>query len=365
MNRGIRLGRIGGVEIVADVSLLVVAAAVIWIVYVDIGVAYPATEPAVATFIALLAGAGVVVSVLAHEGSHAVVARRRGMHVRRIQLLAFGGYTMIDGKAERPSDELAVSASGPLVSFLLAGVLWLVAAVTASAFPEARSAVEFLAFTNLFIGLFNLLPGFPLDGGRVLRAMAWKVSGDRVRATTMAILAGRVFGWLVIGTASVIALATLNPWALVGALLGWYLLRSADVAGRKELLVTKVDGLVAGDVMRETPDPVPGGMFVAEVVDLYQIGSRLRSLPVEVDGRIRGVLGEPEIERLSPARRVSSRASAAMSKIGPGDVIDARMPLDRLMQRPSGRTGRLVVVGDGRVVGMIEGADLGRAVERS
>jgi CBS domain-containing protein len=116
--------------------------------------------------------------------------------------------------------------------------------------------------------------------------------------------------------------------------------------------------------MRETPDPVPSDMFVTDVVDLYQIGARLRSLPVEVDGRIRGVLGEPEIERLSPARRVSSRASAVMTKIGPGDVIDARTPLDTLMQHSGGRSGRLVVVSDGRVVGMIEGADLGRAVER-
>lgn len=364
MNRGIRLGRIGGVEIVVDVSLLVVSAAIAWIVYVDIGVAHPATGSTVATIIALLAGAGVFGSVLVHEGSHAIVARRRGMHVRRIQLLAFGGYTMIDGKSERPSDELAVSAAGPIVSFVLAGILSLIAAL-AGGIPEAQDAIGFLSFTNLFIALFNLLPGFPLDGGRVLRATAWRVTGDRVRATTLAIQAGRVFGWIVIGGASLIAITTLNAWALLGALLGWYLLRSADVAGRRELLVTRVDGLVAGDVMREAPDPVPGEMFVAEVVDLYQIGSRLRSLPVQVDGRIRGVLGESEVERLSPARRVSARASAVMSKIGPEDVVDARMPLDTLMQRPGGSTGRLVVVRDGRAVGIIEGADLGRAVERA
>ena len=100
MNRGIRLGRIGGVEIVVDVSLLVVAMAVVWILYIDIGVAYPGTDTAVATVIAVLAGVLLVGSVLAHEGSHAIVARRRGMHVRRIQLLAFGGYTLIDGTSE-------------------------------------------------------------------------------------------------------------------------------------------------------------------------------------------------------------------------------------------------------------------------
>ena len=362
MNRGIRLGRIGGVEIVIDFSLLVVTVAVIWILFVDIGVAYPDTDTSVATLIAVLAGALLIGSVLAHEGSHAIVAQRRGMHVRRIQLLAFGGYTLIDGKSERPPDELAVAASGPIVSLLLAGVLWLIAEL-ASGMPEAQDAIRFLAFVNLFIAAFNLLPGFPMDGGRVLRALAWQVNGSRIRATELAVQAGRIFGWIVIGVAIGFAFVTLSPWALLGAALGWYVLRSAESAGRRELLITKMDGMVAGDVMRPTPDPVPGDMFVGRVIDLYQIGARLRSLPVEVDGRIRGVLGEAEIDRLSPARRVSSRASAVMSKIGPGDVVDVRMPLDAMVHRPAGKTGRLVVVRDGRAVGIIEGTDLGRVME--
>ena len=196
-----------------------------------------------------------------------------------------------------------------------------------------------------------------------MRAVAWQFSGDRVRATETAIRSGRVFGWIVTGSSIGFAFVTLSPWALLGAALGWYVLRSAESAGRRELLIAKVDGLVASDVMRATPDPVPGDMFVERVIDLYQIGARLRSLPVEVDGRIRGVVGEAEIDRLSPARRVSARASTVMAKIGPGDVVDAGMPLDAMMHRPSGPTGRLVVVRDGRVVGVIEGADLGRVVE--
>ena len=143
----------------------------------------------------------------------------------------------------------------------------------------------------------------------------WHFNGDRVRSTAHAVQAGRVFGWFVIGMATLVALVTLSPWALLGAFLGWYLLRSADIAGRRELAMTNADGLVAGDVMRITPDPVPGAMFVTNVVDLYQIGARLRSLPVEVDGRIRGVLGS----RSQPfsGRRMSSRASGAMRRSAP------------------------------------------------
>ena len=362
MNRGIRLGRIGGVEIVADLSVFVIAAAMMWILYVDIGVVYPQTDPALATTIAVVAGALFVLSVLLHEGSHAVLAKTRGLRVRRVQLLAFGGYTKIEGKEERPADEFLISIAGPVASLMMAGIFWLIALVAGGA-PEVQSSIRFLAFANLFIAVFNLLPGFPLDGGRALRAAVWHFTGDRVRATNIAVASGRIFGWMVIGVATVVALTGFEPWALLWIILGWYLLRSAGVAGRRERILAQVDGLVVGDAMRKTPDPVPGDMLVGTVVDLFQIGARLRSLPVEVDGRIRGVLGESELEQLSPARRVSIHASAAMAKIGPADVIDIRMPLDVLTARKPGKTGRFVVVENGRVVGIIEGADLDSVVD--
>jgi len=362
VNRGIRLGRVGGVEIVADLSVFVIAAAMVWVLYVDIGIEYPQADPAFATTIAVVAGGLFILSVLLHEGSHAVLAKRRGLEVRRIQLLAFGGYTKIEGKEERPSDEFVISVAGPVASLMVAGIFSLTAAITGGA-PEVQASIRFLAFANLFIAVFNILPGFPLDGGRALRAAVWHFTGDRVKATNVAVASGRIFGWAVIGVATVVALTGFDPWAVVWIILGWYLLRSASVAGRRERMLAQVDGLVAGDVMRKTPDPVPGEMTVGTVVDLFQIGARLRSLPVEVDGRIRGVLGEAELDRLSPARRISIRASAAMSKIGPGDVIDIRMPLEALAVRPAGKTGRFVVVENGHAVGIIEGADLESVVD--
>ncbi|MEN8114704.1 MAG: site-2 protease family protein [Actinomycetota bacterium] len=361
MTRGIRFGRIGGVDIVADLSVIVVSAAIAWLLYVDIEVTYPGTAQGMGTVIAVLTGAGFVVSVLAHEASHAIVARRRGLTVRRIRLLAFGGYTTIEDKPNKPSDELFVSAAGPVVSIFLSGVLWLGGAGIGGA-PAARSALQFLAFANLFIAVFNLLPGFPLDGGRVLRSIVWAMKGDRIRATEVAVRSGRAFGWVVIGGATFYAFTRLDPWSLLWVILGWYLLRSAEVAGRRERLLVAVDGMVAGDVMHPTPDPVPGEMLVGRVIELYQMGARLRSQPVVVGGRIRGVLGESEIEQLSPARRLTARASAAMSEIGPRDVVGIGMPLDALAARPPGKTGRLVVVDEGRAVGIIEGSDLASAV---
>ncbi len=361
MKRGVHLGTIGGVEIVADLSVLVISALLMWVVYVDIGVTYPDTDPVVGTIIAVLAGVAFTASVFAHEGSHAAMAIHRGLVVRRIRLLGFGGYTEMEGDAGRPADEFVIAVAGPMVSFALSGLLWLLSLVTVG-MPAARSSIQFLAFANLFIGAFNLLPGFPLDGGRALRAAIWRVTGDKVRATEAVVRAGRVIGWAVVAVGTLYAFASFQPVTLLLIVLGWYLLRSAEGAGRRERLLARVGGLVAGDVMRRTPDPVPGDMLVDRVIELFQIGDRLRSLPVEVDGRIRGVLGQPEIDRLSPVRRVMSHASQAMTQIGPGDVIDVDTPLESMMNRAPGKTGRLVVVEDGRVVGMIEGVDLGSVV---
>jgi Zn-dependent protease/CBS domain-containing protein len=358
VRRGIRLGTFRGVEVVADLSVLLIAGILVWIMYVDISVADPSTDPMIVGIAAALTGVLFVASVLAHEASHAFIARRRGLEVSGIRLLAFGGYTEIEGSEEHPADEFTTAVAGPVVSFVLAGILWLAALVTAGA-PSVQTAFQFLAFTNLFIGGFNLLPGFPLDGGRALRAVLWRIKGDRVRATAAAVRVGQILGGVVIMVATVYAVARAEPMALLWALLGWYLMRTAGTAGQRERLLVSVDGLVAADVMHRTPDPVPGDMTVGRVVELFQIGSRLRSLPVEVGGRIVGVLGQDEVDRVPADRRASVTAASAMTGIGPGDVIDSDTPLDATMNRNPGRSGRLVVVDDGRTVGIIEGADLG------
>ena len=363
MNRGLRLGSIAGITIIADLSVVVVAVGVAWLLYVDIGLSLPDTSQALGTAVATLTGVGFIASILAHEASHAVVARGRGLRVSRIRLLAFGGYTTIEDKPRAPADELLISAAGPAISLALAVIFWILGLALGSV-PAGASSLQFLAFANLFVALFNLLPGFPLDGGRVLRSAVWAIKGDRIRATEIAVRAGRVFGWMVIGGALYSTLTRLDGWSLLWVVLGWYLLRSAEAAGRRERLLASVDGMVAGDVMHPTPDPVPGEMLVGRVVELYQMGARLRTQPVVVDGRVRGVLGQPEIDRLAPARRRNARAASVMSAIGPRDVVGVRMPLDALAQRPPGKTGRLVVVDEGRAVGIIEGADLASAVDQ-
>lgn len=361
MTRGIRVARLAGVDVVADVSVVGIAALLAWALFVDLSARYPFESSARLGILAVAGSVIFLMAILAHEWSHALVARRRGLTVRLIALFVFGGYSVIEPGDETPADEIVVSVAGPIASLAIGGVLAALAAVVPA--EDVTRVLTILALANVAVAAFNLLPGLPLDGGRILRAALWRRRGDRVAATERAVQWGRVLGLVVVGSGIFALLRFRNFSGIWLVVVGWFLFRAAATAGRRETLAERMSGLTASDVMRQAPDAVPGMMAVSDLVETYQSGPRLRSLPVEVDGRVRGLIGEKEIERLSPGRRQAARVSAVMSPIGPGDVAEAAMPLERLLARASGPTGRVVVVEEGRVVGIIEGPELAALFE--
>lgn len=358
MNIGLRLGSIRGVEIVIDVSVFIVAGALGWVY--SLGLDESFDVGALMTVLAALVAVGYVGSLFLHEAMHAVIAANRDMHARRIRLLVFGGYTQIDSREATPGDEFWVAIAGPAASLGAAAVVWGLSLVMSWHEPTAQS-LEFLSVVNLLIAGFNLLPGMPLDGGRALRAVLWNFNGDRLRSTQMATVAGRALGLGVAGVGIYLLIANGGVGGLVWMVLGWFLYRSATAAGRREELLTMVAGATARDVMRQTPEAVPGAMRVAEMAALFQIGPTLRTFPVDVDGRITGVIGQAEIDDLAPARRELGRVAYVMTPIGPKDVVDADTPVDILITRAAGEP-RLVVVDNGVAVGVIETADLDAAL---
>lgn len=354
MNTGLRLGSIRGVEIIVDVSVLVVAGALGFVYSLGIDESFDAGT--LITVLAAVVAVGYVGSLFLHEVTHAVVAVGRNLHARRIRLLVFGGYTLVDSRKATPGDEFWVAIAGPAASLGGAAVLWGLSLIMTWHQPTAQS-FEFLAVINLLIAGFNLLPGMPLDGGRALRAVLWNFNGDRLRSTQMATVAGRTLGLGVAGVGIYLLVANGGFAGLVWLLLGWFLYRSATAAGRREDLLTMVAGTTARDVMRPTPEAVPGAMRVAEMAALFQIGPTLRTLPVDVAGRITGVIGQAEIDDLAPARRELGRVAYVMTPIGPKDFVNADTPVDTLIIRTAGEP-RLVVVDNGVAVGVIEAADL-------
>ena len=355
MSSGIRLGSIAGVPIVAEASAFVLALLFGVAVAVDLelsGVGDVRTNwiPALAT------GALVVGSVVAHELSHVILALRSGLHVRAVRIYMFGGYSVIDG-SPTPKAEASIAAAGPAASLLLAAASGMVALAVGSASPWGR-AMAAVALANTAIGLYNLLPGFPLDGGRVVRGVLVHRGVDRFQATRTVIRLGSWVGWGSVAAGTALLLLSRSPWGLFLIVGGWFVAAASAGAGRREQLSAAFDGMTVRDVMRETHEAVSANLTISGLVDLYGIGPRLRSLPVEMDGRVVGVIGQDEIDGLAPGRWVSTRVRSAMTAIGPADVVSIDTPLETLLLVPAGASRRVIVTQDGVAVGIIEGADL-------
>jgi Zn-dependent protease/predicted transcriptional regulator len=358
MRSGIRLGSLYGAPIVADASAFILALLFGVAVLVDLrraSVGSPDTDWLIAT----LAGVAVVGCVLVHELAHSVAAHRLGLQVRAIRLYLFGGYSIIDG-VRSAATEFAVSAAGPVASLLLS-IVFLIPGLIAGSDSSWGRAFLALAAVNAIIGVFNLIPGFPLDGGRMLRGALTARGRDRVEATRTVTTIGQISGYVVMGV-GVVLLMRLGPVGLLVIAAGWFLHASATSAGRREQLSAAFDGVTVRDVMRVTPDAVHGTSTITSILDLYALGPRLRTLPVQVDGRVVGVLGQDEIDSVAPSRWPSVRAKSLMTPIGPADVVDADDPLDTLLLRPAGPARRVVVVEDNVAVGIIDGEDLAKAL---
>lgn len=356
MTGGIRLGAVRGIEIVADASASVLALLFGAVVFVHLVSNDLTGSNERALVLSTVAGVVIVLCVLAHEFAHAWTAQALGQRVLGIRVFMFGGYSVIEGRPT-PMEEFKVALAGPASSILL-GFLFYMGSGFASG-EDVQATASALALANIAIGLFNLFPGFPLDGGRVLRGLIASKGTDRVSATRIVASVGRYTGWAVMGV-GVLVLVNRSPLGLFWIVAGWFLTRTAIDTGRREELTQALGGMTAGDVMRRIDEAVPSSMYVAQMVDLFGIGPDVRTQAVQDNGRVIGVIGQPEIDSVAPSRWGAIPVSRLMLPIGPDDLVKADVPLETLMLRPPGQTGRAVVVEDRTVVGIIEPTDLGR-----
>ena len=358
MRRGFRLGSVRGVDVVADLSLLIIAGLLTWSLYVDLNRAFPGRSPDGLFFAAAAGGLLFLGSVFLHELSHSLVALRRGLSVRRIRLFIFGGVSEIEEEASTPSDELFVTLAGPAASLGLGvaflGLGW---ALAGALRMPARIAL-ILGVANLSIAVFNLLPGLPLDGGRMLRALVWHRSGDRTRATKLAVGTGRALGAFLVVAGVALAIALRNFSAVWLVAVGWFLFEAASVSAVQEAFAKRIDGLSVGDVMRHTDMAIDGESTVAAALDLHGWGDKLRPLPVAVGGRVLGVFGTKEAQAVPAGERGTRLVRDAMRLVGPDDVIAADVSLRAALGRDAGTAGVLVVVERGAVVGLLTGEEL-------
>ncbi|MCL1598702.1 MAG: site-2 protease family protein, partial [Actinomycetia bacterium] len=266
MSGGIRLGSFASARIIADASVFILILLFGLAVLVDLDSLGVAASGQARGFAALAGSVGLLFGVLVHELSHAVVAMRRSMIVSEVRIFMFGGYSVITGEPS-PRDEAAIAVAGPLMSFLVAAVAGLGVVVLGSDSVVGRT-MWLLALANIAIAVFNLLPGFPLDGARVLRGVLTARSGDRLRATRVVNVIGRSIGWLTVAL-GVALMVTRQPVGLFVVVGGWFLAQAAASVGRREALSVALDGMTVRDVMRRTSDAVQADWTVSAMLDLY------------------------------------------------------------------------------------------------
>ncbi len=359
--RGFPLGHWRGVEIRAHWSVLVVLALFAWLLASS---QLPAMRPGSSStaywFTGILVAVVFLATLTAHELAHALTARHYGMPVRRITLWMLGGLTELGGEPPAPRPDALIAAAGPLTSLAIGavcgGLAWLVGGA-----GLGGAALTWLAEINLVLGVFNLLPGAPLDGGRLVRALLWWRYHDRARATEGASAAGRVLGMTLVALGFLELLAG-GPLGLWLALVGWFILNGA-ASERYAVRAEKLRGLVVRDAITRPPAVAGDWWTVEQFLDRLTVeGASQPVFPlVDVDGRLTSVIGVSSLERTPPDRRATTRLRDVPRH--PSTSVAPETSLPDLLLSMHLRGGTAVVVEDGRPIGLLSQGDLSRAVQ--
>jgi Zn-dependent protease/predicted transcriptional regulator len=364
--RGVSLVRIAGIDVRLDYSWFLIFALIL--ASLSLGYfprAYPGQSRAGYWTAGALATLLFFLSILIHEFSHAVVARLSGIRVPDITLFLFGGVSHMEDEAHTPAVELRVAAVGPLTSFALAVLFWgLFHALPASTPPLAVAVVRYLAWINGALAVFNLLPGFPLDGGRVLRALAWWRTGSLRRATRMAADAGKglAIGLMILGALEIFGGALLGGLWLV--FIGMFLRSMAESSYQNLVLLQTLEDVTAADVAIERPVSVPSQLSIQRLVDEYLLHHGFRAYPVVDGGTVKGLIAVADLGDLPVEQRPATTVAERMHPLVDAMCVPPDLPLSEALKKLQGAPGgRLLVMRGGELLGLLTKSGLARFVE--
>jgi Zn-dependent protease len=309
-------------------------------------------------------------SVLFHELAHAIVARRHGITVKSVTLFIFGGAAALEQEAPNPRVEALVALAGPLTNLVLVPLFlvpWLVTRDASNELVRAAGVLSFwLAVSNLILGVFNLVPGFPMDGGRVLRAILWRRSGDFMRATRAAARIGRVFALLLIGGGFLMAIVedlVLGVWLIF---IGWFLSQAAEGSYRRVAVERLLEGLHVADAMVHDYPVVSPNLTLDTLAQQAELGGGESFYPVVHDGALAGAIDLAALRRVPREQWPTTRVTDVMRR---GDALATLTEQDSLwdavLRFDETRSEGLPVVDSqdrGRLVGLVTRESVFRAL---
>lgn len=378
---GLRLGHVAGIEITVDWSLLIIFGLITFTLAVGV---FPGWHPdwsaTLSWATALAAAVLFFASVLIHELSHALVGRVHGVVIRRITLFMFGGMAQMENEPPTWRAELVMAIAGPLASLGLGFTfLWLAAFISGpldvdpdkpqealAALAPLPTLLVWLGPVNIILAIFNLVPGFPMDGGRVLRAILWAVTGNLRLATHRASQAGQGFAWLLMATGFAMLLGVRVPFLGGGflsglwlALIGWFLNNAAIMSYRQLLMRESLADVPAARLMQTRFTRIDPQMRVSTLVDEHLMPSGQRAFPVEQDGRFVGMISLHDLRKRPRAAWDRTTVGEIMT---PATAIVALAPrqgaMEALALLAQRDLNQLPVVEDGKLLGLIRREDI-------
>jgi len=323
---------------------------------------------------ALLSGIAFFASLLAHELSHSVVSQHFKIPVPRITLFLFGGVAEISQEPDRPKQEFLIAIAGPAMSLLIAlactqGALYMVpdmdlARITSgdlsglSNLSPIATALFWLGSINLMLALFNMIPGFPMDGGRIFRAIIWAITDNKLKATLWASNVGRYFGWFLMASGVIGLLQGQGLGSLWSILIGWFLSNLATVSYKQLATDQALGGFNIADLMRTHFETVDADMPLTEFIDNYVLRSNQRLWPVSANKTLVGAISISQINHL-PSNRADLTLGDAMSPIESLVFLEpktkAKEAINTLIEAGD---EVMLVVEDGEILGLVQHADI-------
>jgi Zn-dependent protease len=350
--RDVRLGRIFGIEVTAHATWPIVFALIAISLSAGMGPFGPlhvsdAERIGLAIFTTLL----FFVSILLHELAHSLLARSRGIAVRGITLWLFGGVSQFEGEAQNAPTSGWISAVGPLASLALAGIFFGLTELSST--TPLGVAFGYLTFANLILAIFNLVPAYPLDGGRVLMALVWRATGDKYRATRIAVTVGRIFSWAIMGLGIVEVFAGSVIGGLWLLMIGWFLLQSGTAEGLQAEVKQVLGGHSVGELATQG-NPI-GADVTAESALQTMLRTGSRALPVMFGEKLVGIVSLDDIGKVAPEELGKTYVTAIMTRESDLAPVEPETPATEALQllARSGHDQLPVISRNGQLVGFI------------
>lgn len=356
------LATVLGVQIRLDASWILFALLIAWSlasgVFPDL---YRGLPQSSYWGMALATVLGVAISIILHELGHTIIARMFGVPVRSITLFIFGGVAETEGEPRAPLGELFMAVAGPLVSVVL-GFAFLASAslLPQSAPPEFGGVLHYLGILNFTLAAFNMMPAFPLDGGRVFRAIIWLVTGDAVKATRVAAASGEIIGVLMMALGALAALLAGLATGLWWVVLGWFIFSMARAYRAEADARDLLSGARVSDLMTRDPIAAPADMSVEDFVETVLARHPHDVVPIVRDAQVVGGAGFKQVRELPRAAWAATPLAQITVPLASLVVVEASAPIETALdQLQKARSSRAIVLHNGRLAGILTLADLG------